>query len=285
MKLLSPGVRYMLIASLVFSLMNVCVKKLAHIPAIEVVFFRAVISLFMSWWILKRRRVSIWGNNKKVLILRGVLGTVSLVMLFATFQNLPLASAVVLHYLSPIFTAFLALIILKEKLFKVQYLFFALCFLGIFLIKGFDTRVDTFYFILGIVAAIGAACAYTSIRVLKDSEDPLVIVFYFPLVALPFAGIITSFYWVMPQGMDWVWLISIGILTQIAQVFMTKSYQAEAAASVASVNYIGIIYALLFGFFLFGETFSLQVFGGMLLVLVGVVLNVSFKRIKWIPQK
>lgn len=284
MKFLSPGVRYMLMASFVFSLMNVCVKKLAHIPAIEVVFFRAIISLFMSWWVLKRRKVSVWGNNKKVLILRGVFGTVSLVMLFATFQKLPLASAVVLHYLSPIFTAFLALFFLKEKLFKVQYLFFALCFFGIFLIKGFDTRVDTFYFILGIVAAFGAACAYTSIRVLKDSEDPLVIVFYFPLIALPFAGVISAFYWITPEGEDWLWLIAIGVLTQIAQVFMTKSYQAETAANVASINYIGIIYALLFGFFLFGETFNLQVFGGMIFILAGVVFNVSFKKIKWISK-
>ncbi len=284
MKFLSPGVRYMLIASLVFSIMNVCVKMVSHIPAIEVVFFRALISLIISYWILRKRKVSVWGNNKKVLILRGVVGSISLVMLFSTFQNMPLASAVLLHYLSPIFTAVLALLVLKEKIYKVQFFFFAVCFAGIFMIKGFDSRVETLYFLLGIGAAFLAACAYTSIRVLKDSEDPLVIVFYFPLVALPFAGILSIFYWEMPQGWDWLWLLSIGILTQIAQVFLTKAYQAEAAASVASINYIGIIYALLFGFFIFEELYPFQTFFGMLLVVIGVVLNVTFKKIKWMPK-
>ncbi len=284
MKFISPGIRYMLIASLVFSIMNVFVKKLAHIPAIEVVFFRALISLIISWWILKKRRIPVWGNNRKVLFLRGLFGSVSLVMLFATFQNLPLASAVLLQYLSPIFTALLAMALLGERLFKVQYLFFALCLVGIFLIKGFDPRVSTLYFGIGILAAFLAACAYTCIRVLKDSEDPHVIVFYFPLIALPFAGVISIFYWVAPQGMDWLWLLAIGVLTQIAQVFMTKAYQAEAAASVASVNYIGILYALGFGFFIFNETFTLQVVAGMVLVVIGVVFNVSFKKIKWIPK-
>jgi len=274
----------MLIASLVFSIMNVCVKMVSHIPAIEVVFFRALISLIISYWILRKRKVSVWGNNKKVLILRGVVGSISLVMLFSTFQNMPLASAVLLHYLSPIFTAVLALLVLKEKIYKVQFFFFAVCFAGIFMIKGFDSRVETLYFLLGIGAAFLAACAYTSIRVLKDSEDPLVIVFYFPLVALPFAGILSIFYWEMPQGWDWLWLLSIGILTQIAQVFLTKAYQAEAAASVASINYIGIIYALLFGFFIFEELYPFQTFFGMLLVVIGVVLNVTFKKIKWMPK-
>jgi drug/metabolite transporter (DMT)-like permease len=281
---LSPGVKYMLFASFVFSIMNVAVKKVSHIPSVEVVFFRALISLFMSWVYLQRNEIPKWGNNKKVLLLRGLFGTIALIMVFATFQNMPLASAVVIHYLSPIFTALLALIVLKERLFRVQYLFFALCFLGILLIKGFDFRISSLYFLLGICGAFLAGCAYVSIRVLKESEHPLVIVFYFPLVAMPLTGIISYFFWVTPVGTDWLWLLLVGVLTQIAQVYLTKAYQVETAAVVANVNYVGIFYALIFGYIFFGETFSNEVIGGMMLVLAGVLLNVSFKKIKWLKN-
>ncbi|TNE73932.1 DMT family transporter [bacterium] len=274
----------MLFAAFMFSIMNVAVKKVSHIPSVEVVFFRAAISLIMSWLYLKRNSIPVFGTNHKVLFLRGLYGTIALIMVFATYQNMPLASAVVLHYLSLIFTAILASILLKERLFKIQYLFFALSFVGIYMIKGFDSRIETLYFVLGLMGAFFGGLAYTSIRKLKDSEHPLVIVFYFPLVALPVAGIGSFFVWVTPHGADWLWLLAVGVFTQIAQVYLTKAYQVEAAANVASANYIGIFYALGFGYFIFGETYQTNVILGMALVLVGVILNITFKRIKWIPK-
>jgi drug/metabolite transporter (DMT)-like permease len=82
------------------------------------------------------------------------------------------------------------------------------------------------------------------------------------------------FDWVMPQGYDWLWLLAIGVLTQWAQVLMTKAYQAESAAKVAAASYIGIVYALGLGYVFFRETFTWQALAGMLLVLAGVILNV-----------
>lgn len=277
----SKGVQYMLLSALVMTTMQTCVKLVSHIPAAEVVFFRAVISLVITYVTLKKRKLSLWGKteNRPVLWLRGILGTVALVMVFATFQNMPLGSALLLHYLAPIFTAVFATLILKEKLFKIQWLFFLICLIGVAMVKGFDTRVDTFYFILAILGAITAAGAYICIRKLKGKENPLVIVFYFPFVAMPITGLMSYFDWVTPQGVDWLILLAIGILTQIGQILLTKAYQTEQAAKVASVNYTGIVYGLGFGFFLFGETYNWMVYAGMLLVIIGVIANLEVKRI------
>ena len=86
--------------------------------------------------------------------------------------------------------------------------------------------------------------------------------------------------WVMPVGEEWLILLLIGVLTQIAQYFMTKSYQSEELAKVANINFIGIIYALGFGYVLFDETFNMMTYLGMTAVLIGVVLNVIFKNKK-----
>lgn len=279
----SRGVRYMLLASFLFSMMNVCVKYVSHIPPVEIILFRSIVSFVVSFWTLKRLGIPVLGTRKGLLIARGVFGITSLILLFTTLHHLPLAHAVLLHYLAPIFTAIIVSVVLKEYIYPVQWLFFLLSFAGIALIKGVDTRMETLYFGMGVVAAFLSGCAYTCIRKLKDSEHPLVIVLYFPMIALPVAGVASVFGWVTPQGWDWLLLLAIGLLTQFAQEYMTRAYQAEEAARVASVNYLGIVYALSFGWLFFDEHINLLVLAGIGMVLAGVMLNISVKQ--WMGQK
>lgn len=267
----------MLLAGVFFAMMNVSVKYITHIPAIEIILFRSVFSLIFSYVVLKGQGVYVFGNNKKLLIIRGIVGSVSLISFFYTLQKIPLASAVTMQYLSPIFTSILGIFILKERVRPSQFLFFAISFAGVLVLQGFDSRVDLVYAGIGIGSAFFSGLAYNVIRKLKNTEHPLVIIFYFPLVTLPFAAIVSYFGWVQPEGWDWVFLLWIGICTQTAQYFMTLAYQNANVAKISSLSYFGIIYALIFGFFLFGETFQLLSYVGMGLVLVGILLNFKVK--------
>ena len=276
----SKGVQYMLLSTFVFAMMNVGVKYVSHIPAIEIILFRSVVSFIMSGTVLKFKRINLFGNNYKVLLIRGIAGATALIMFFITLQEIPLASAATLMFLSPIFTAILGIWIVNEKVNPIQWLFFLLSFGGIVIIQGFDLRISPLMALLGVGAAFFSGIAYNMIRKLKTSEHPLVIVFYFPLVTLPIAGIYSLMNWVMPSGIDWLILILIGVLTQVAQYFMTKSYQTEELSKVANLNFIGIIYALGFGYVFFEESFNFMTYIGMTLVITGVVLNVAFKAKK-----
>ncbi len=269
----------MLLATFFFSLMNVFVKMVDNIPAVEIVFFRSVVSLVLCYVFLTRQKVSIWGNNKKVLLFRGMSGAVALIMYFTTLQYIPLASAVTIQFLSPIFTSILGVFIVKEKVKPLQWLFFLMAFAGVIMVQGFDARITTFYLVIGVISAFFSGLAYNWIRKLKHSEHPLVIVFYFPLVTLPITGIYSAFDWVQPNGWEqWILLLLIGVFTQIAQYFMTKAYQSEELSKIASLKYLGIIYALGFGYVFFKETFNIMTYLGMSVVLIGVVLNIWYKH-------
>lgn len=268
----------MLLAGIFFALMNVSVKFLPNIPAIEIILFRSLFSFFFSYIILKKKGVSVLGNNKKLLVLRGVVGSVGLITFFYTLQHIPLASAVTIQYLGPIFTSIMGIFIVKERVRLIQFFYFGIAFAGVLMIEGFDSRIDPLFLAIGITSAFFSGLAYNVIRKLKNSEHPLVIVFYFPLVTIPIAGGISYFFWVQPYGWDWAILLLIGILTQFAQYFMTMAYQNANLSKMASLNYIGIIYALGFGFFLFGETYNLWTYAGMMLVLSGVILNFTSRR-------
>jgi drug/metabolite transporter (DMT)-like permease len=272
----------MLAAGFTFALMNVLVKMLPHIHAVEIVFFRAIISLVITSFILIRSKISPWGSNRKILILRGVFGTAALVLFFYTLQVMPLASSLVIHYLSPIFTTLIALLFLREKLGKWQWVFFLISFLGILVVKGFDARIEWFDLLAGIGAALLSGAAYNCIRKLKFSEDSHVIIFYFPLIAMPITLLMSwlVFGWVQPHGWDWVILLGIGILTQVAQFLLTRAYQSESANQVAGVSNLGIIYGLGFGWLFFGELFDWKVLLGMMLVMFGVVANLLVPKKK-----
>lgn len=273
---ISP-VQSMLLAGIFFAMMNVSVKYIPHIPAIEIVWFRSVFSLIFTVIVLGKKGIPIFGNNKANLITRGIVGSISLILFFYTLQRIPLASAVTMQYLSPIFTTILGIFILKEKVRPIQFLYFAMAFAGVLIIQGFDPRVDALSAGMGLISALAAGIAYNMIRKLKTSEHPLVIVFYFPLVTMPVASILMYFDWAMPSGWDWLILLWIGICTQSAQYFMTVAYQTGNLSRVSSLSYMGVLYALIFGFFLFGEIFPFASYLGMGLVLIGIFLNLRVK--------
>lgn len=275
---LSDGVKFMLLATFTFTLMKVCVKLIPHIPAIEIILFRSVISLVISMYYLRQQKVSVWGNNISILLMRGIAGAMALIIYFSLLQQIPLATASTLQYLAPIFTTILGIFLVKEKVRFRQWLFFAISFTGVIVVQDFDPRISSVHLLIGITASVFMGLAYNFIRILKTSEHPLVIIFYFPLVMIPVAGVWSGLVWVQPKGWDWLVLLAVGLCTQIAQFFMTKSYQAAELSKVSILNYVGIIYALGFGWLLFDEAYNLMTYVGMGLVLTGVVTNVVFKR-------
>src|SRR5258706_7626036 len=277
-KFVTPGVRSMLLSTLGFFAANVCVKQVAHIPAMEIVFFRCIVASVFCIVVLRQAGESIIGSNHTILLLRGIFGTTALFCFFLTIQNMPLASAQTIQYLSPIFTATIAIFILKESVMPTQWLFYALAFSGVLLIDQFDSRISPFYLALGIISAFCSGMAYNLVRSLRGKEHPLTVVLHFQLVGAVVGFFSLFFQWEMPRGWDWFFLFFVGVFSQIGQMFLTNALQRERIAGVAIINYTGLIYAITVGWFVFGESQSIISLAGMLLVVVGVVLSVLYGR-------
>ena len=272
------GIGYMVISSLCFALVNLQVKLLPRIPATELVLFRSLITLVISYAWLRSKRIYPWGNNKTWLLIRGIAGTTALTMFFFTIQKMPISAAVTVQYLSPFFTAFIAGYLLKEKTYPVQWLFFAISFTGIFILKGASSSIPMDLLIIGVLSSMFSGLAYNSIRKLKE-EHPLVVVMYFPLVALPVMTVWSFFNWVTPIGSEWLLLAGIGITTQLAQVYMTKGYQSTEVSVVAPIKYIGVLFALGWDILLFDFIPNGTMYLGIALVIGGVLVNLNYKRV------
>lgn len=283
-----------MLATFTFSLVNLGVKLISHpsdwlpntqsYPVHELVFFRSIISLSICLTVVRIKKIPVFGNNKKWLLLRGLSGATGLFLFFMTLQNLPIAIATTVQYLSPVFTIILAIFLLKEKVNPIQWLFFLVSLVGV-LIIGYDpnelSEVNYFWILVGIISAAFSGLAYNAIMKCRDTDAPITVVMYFPLVAAPITFVICLIQgFIIPKGIEWLILLLIGVLTQIAQVCMTRAFNADNASTVAPLKYTGAIYAGLIGFFLFDETLGLYANIGIVLIVIGVLLNTWYKKRK-----
>jgi drug/metabolite transporter (DMT)-like permease len=275
----------MVVSALSFSLMGVCVKQVGgRIPVAEVVFARAIVSVALSWWLLHRAGIPAWGKRRWLLIWRGAIGTAALVCVYAALAALPLAAATVLQYLYPPFTALLAWLMLGEPIGKRVLAAMALGWLGVLLVAqpaGLLQGGATLALVPVLIAVAGAlftAFAYVSVRSLGTSEHPLVIVFYFPLVALPLSLPLVALNPVLPTPAELLWLVGVGVFTQLGQVYLTRSLTALPAARATAISYVQVLFAGGWGWLLFGESIDSWTIAGAGLVLAATLVSLSHSR-------
>lgn len=273
---LNSGIKYIILASLFFSIINALVKYLSTIPAIEIVFFRSVVTLIISYASVRKLKLKIFNEHTPLLIARGVSGAIALSLYFYIIQKIPLATAVTILYLAPIFTVLFAIFLVKEFPDSKQWPFFILCFAGAALMKNFDSRVSFEHFFMGILAAVFAGLAYNFIRMLKDKAHHSLIILYFPLITIPFCMPWLIPEWKTPNLLELTVLIIIGLCTQMAQVFMTKAYMQESASKISHFNYLTCFYALITGVIFFDEHLNTLSLVGLFLVFVGIIFSTKF---------
>lgn len=281
---MSKGVLFILVATFAFACMNILAKALIDFHPMQVVFFRALGTFVFVFPFMLIREVPVWGTHRKVLFLRSILGFVSLATFFFALQRIPLGSAISIRYVGPIFGAVLAMYFLKEKVTVSQWVSFLIAFCGVLVIKGFDVRIDPLSFIMVLISAILIGAVFVLIKYLSSREHILTIINHFMMVS-----IVGSLFFVstfrLPYSSEWKYVIGIGICGLVGQVCMTKAFQLENASVLAPFKYMELVYALMIGYMIFGETYDLLPLVGMTLIIGGMLLNVKSKAAPEIPEE
>jgi drug/metabolite transporter (DMT)-like permease len=267
----------MMLSTLSFALMNVAVKYLTTFPTLQMVFFRAIGSLVITFLYLKKLGISQWGNQKSLLILRGVVGVISMVLFFWGIHYISVGSAVTLRYVSPIFTGIIAVFFLKETIKPLQWAFFVMAFLGVYLIKSFDATSSNFGVFIVLLAAFFSALVYLVISKIGKREHPVVVVHYFMVTATIVGGLGCFFNWRPPGFEELVFLLSLGVFGFFGQLFMTKAFQNAEAHQVAPFKYVEVILTLFFSVIVLDETYNLLHLLGTFLIVFSLLLNVWYK--------
>ena len=273
---------YLVFASLFFSLMTVCVKKVdSRINIYELVFFRSLISLLITSLILKKKEINPWGNNRKLLFLRGILGTVALVCIFYAIRNMPLSISTVIQYTYPIFISIFAGIFINEKITKNTVLSLILGWLGILVIlnqsqlANINVEIEKLSIFIAFLGAISTSLAYVTVKKLSSTEDIFIIIKYFPLVSVITLFPIVLRNWVTPNLNDLFWIMGIGIFTQLGQTFLTIGLKKLPASEASTINYLQVFFGSIWGVLFFSELINVNFIFGSILVLLGTIISTS----------
>jgi drug/metabolite transporter (DMT)-like permease len=275
----SRGVLYMAASALGFSAMSVLVKLAStRMPTGEIVLARAVVTLLLSYAMVRRADLPTWGTQRGKLMFRGLLGFGGLACYYAALARLPLADATTLQNTTPLITSGLAFWLIGERVGWETGVALALGIAGVLLIvRPGAEPLDP----AGVAIALSGSCcsalAYVTVRQLAKTESPLVIVFYFPLVATPLAIPWAAMDFVMPQPIDWLLLVAIGVTTQIGQVFLTMGLAVERAGRATSVGYLQVAFAMVWQLAVFGDAPGATTILGAALI-IGGTLTVATAR-------
>ncbi len=268
----------MLVGTLFFSVMSVLAKLAGErLPTMELVLARVVVTLVMSCWAIKSLGINPWGQNKKLLLLRGFAGFMGLSCYFYAINHLPLADATVIQFCNPMLAALIAVFALEERLRGLDLLATLFSMTGVVLVAqptflfARGTPLDPVAVAIGVVGAIFSAIAYVVIRRLGSTEHHMVVVFYFPLVTGPASIPLLAYEGVvLPEGIEWLLLLGIGVAAQLGQIEITKGFKLETAGRASSVTYVQIVLAYTWGILLFGEYPNAISILGAFLVVLGV---------------
>lgn len=277
----------MLVSALGFAMMAACVKTantVYSIPVLEIVAARAIVSAIISYADIKRKRISVWGNNKPLLIARGIVGAFALMLVYYAVTTLPLAEATILQYLHPVFTAVLALLFLKENIQRSTLTCIVLSLLGLFIMiqPNFlhDSSTQYSWISIGaaILGALGSAVAYVIVKKLTKTDDSSVIIFYFPIIAIPISIVLLGSDFVVPSLAALGVLILVGIFTQIGQIGLTKALHSADANKATAYAYVQVIFSVFIGWAYFSEIPVITTIIGGTLIMAGALINVLWKR-------
>ena len=260
----------MFISVCAFSLMDVIVKWSDDYPVGQVLFFRGFCGIIPILFLIpKDRFLDFYKTERPILhIKRCLAGLIAIVSIFVALRNLPLATVVSISFASPIFTTIFSIFLLNEKVGFYRWLAVFVGFIGIIIISepGFSSL--NIYYIYPIIFCLGLSYVAIAIRKLSSTEPVWLISFFFSFSILIFSFFSLYQKWIMPSLIDLILLSSIGILGGIANLWLSQSYKFSEVSLVSPLKYLALVFAIVFGYFIWDEIPTIKTSMGALLVIL-----------------
>jgi drug/metabolite transporter (DMT)-like permease len=276
------GSLWMLVAALGFAVMGALVKVGAQkFSSAELVFYRSVFGLIVIWLYIYSRKLPLATPVLFKQMSRALVGFASLVLFFYAIAHLPLATAITLNYTSPLFLAVFTPFLLHEKPKKTLFITLAMGFAGVMLLlKPSMSHQDWLAGCLGLFSGLGAALAYVHVKQLGQLHEPdWRTVFYFTLLSTIGAGLwmlFDSFHAV--SWTDLPVLLGLGVSATIGQLAMTRAYRTGDTLVVASLAYVTVVLASLFGVIWWHEHLSFDAWLAIGLIILSGIISLRATR-------
>jgi len=278
---------WMLVASLLFACMGVCVKFAAEThSAVEITFWRSFISLLLMFALVRLRGVPLRTAHWRWQVTRGAVGFAALFSYFYAITLLPLATAVTLNYTSAIFLA-VYMALAGWRMQRGILVALAIGLAGVVLLLRPTLQADQLFGgLVGLASGVLAGMAYFSVRELGARGEPETrTVFYFSLVSTVCAGIWALFFeWHAIDADSALLLFGVAAFATLAQLAMTRAYSRGKTMMAAALAYSTVIFSSLFGMLFWGEVLGASAWAAIGLIILSGIAATHFSRASPVEQ-
>ena len=275
----------MFISVCAFSLMDLIVKWSDDYPVGQVLFFRGFCGIIPILFLIpKNRYFDFYKTTRPVLHFKRCLaGLIALVSIFVALRNLPLATVVSISFAAPIFITIFSIFLLDEKVGLYRWMAVLVGFLGIIFITEPGFSALNVYYIYPIIFCLGLSYVAIAIRKLSSTEPAWLISFFFSFSIMLLSFL--SFYqgWILPTLLDLFLLSMVGILGGLANLWLSQSYKYSEVSLVSPLKYLGLVFAIIFGYFIWNEIPTSKTLLGALLVIASSII--IFRREMYLKKK
>lgn len=281
------GVAMRLAAITGFAVMAAAIKlAYAHGASTpETVFYRCLFGLPpLLAWIAWCGEWDVWRTRRPMAhVLRGGIGLASMTLGFTALGLLPLAEASTISFVAPLFALAMSAPLLSERVGSRSWIAVAAGFVGVVIVMqpGGNLPVDGTLLALG--AAFGVACVTVALRSISRTERTPTIVFWFTIFCTLASGALMPWFGQAHDGFTWALLVLIGLSGGIGQLFLTASLRFAPISALAPVDYLQLVYAVLFGWLLFGDQPAWTTWAGAALIIVSVLSTMGRRTVKETP--
>ena len=272
------GFLYMFLSIIGFSLMDVIVKWSVDYPVGQVLFFRGFFGIIFYFFIIPRERLHDFYKTKRPGLhsLRCLAGLIAIIAIFIALRKLPLATVVSISFAAPIFTTIFSIFLLSEKVGIYRWLAVLVGFIGILIITEPGISNLNIYYIFPIIFCLGLSYVAITLRQLSTTEPVWLISLFFS-IAITFLSFLTlPFGWVMPSFNHFLILSLVGIFGGVSNLWLSQSYKYSEVSLVTPLKYLTLVFAIIFGYFIWDEIPTIKTLIGALLVIVSTLI--IFKR-------
>ena len=268
------GFLYMFLSICAFSLMDVIVKWSVDYPIGQVLFFRGFFGIIFYFFVIPRERLHNFYQTKRpgLHALRCTSGLIALVAIFIALRELPLATVVSISFAAPIFTTILSIFLLSERVGLFRWLAVVIGFIGILVITEPGISELNIYYIFPIIFCLGLSYVAITIRQLSSTEPVWLISFYFSLSIMVLSFLTIPNGWVLPSFQDFILLSFVGIFGGVANLWLSQSYKYSEVSLVTPLKYLALVFAIVFGYFIWGEVPTIKTLIGALLVIISTLI-------------
>lgn len=268
-----------------FCLMAIGARELnSQIGIFQILFFRSIVGLlvllpimFLSNFLSKKSNFLL-PKRIKLHLVRNLFHFAGQYGWFLGIGLLPLATVFAIEFTVPLWTIIISYFFLKESITVRKVIAVLLGILGVIVIVQPSLEVARYGSLMVLGAAICYAFSHVATKSLSNTENPITIIFMMCLIQAPLGLLLFIEGWTTPAGIQWLWLVIIGVTALSAHYCMTKAMQHAEVTFVVTMDMFRLPLISLIGVLLYAEHFSVALILGMLLIVAGNSVNIYGKE-------